>query len=140
MSAVELYEYSRDFDFCPRLANFTKVYVLLKIACVHHGARFLATLPGRTLFYTFRYRLAFFNERRAALEASKCHCMRRMEIPPAIKFMARCPRRKTDDAQLDLLSTEVRKMRGPHVLDLFAFMHLSKNLGNDLALLIFDFV
>lgn len=133
-----LYDYFH--NSCPRLANFTKVYVILKIARVYHGARFLMTPSGRSLFYTFCHRVAFFNEKQEDLRTSPCHCNRGMYVPREMKFMTRCAKRKTDDAQLDLLSTEARKMRGPHILDLVAFMHLSKNLGNDLALLIFDFV
>lgn len=140
LSAVELYDYIH--LSCPRLANFTKIYVMLKIARLHHGARFLNTPSGRRLFYTFRNRVAFFNEKRETLRTSPCHCNRGIKIPRAMKFMQRCPKRKTDEKQLDQLSVEVRRMRGPHALDLVVFMHLSRgvNLGDDLALLIFDFV
>lgn len=137
LSAVELYDFFQ--NSCPRLANFTKVYVMLKIARLYHGARFLGTPSGRKLFYTFRTRVAFFNDKREDLRMSPCHCTCGMYVPRPMKFMPRCPKRKTDDKQIDQLSIEVRRMRGPHALDLFAFMHLSQHLGNDLALLIFDF-
>ena len=142
MNALEFYD--NCYSYCPRLANFTKVYVVLTLARVHHGARFLCTLPGRNLFYTFRSRVAYFYDKREQLRVSSCDCSLGMKLPQALKFMARCPKRgrENDDKQLDLLKPEVRNMRGPHALDLVIFMHLSRsvNLGNDLALCIFDFV
>lgn len=134
--------YERNYLHCPRLANFFKVYILIRFARLHNGSRFHATLEWRKLFYTCRERMIFFYKNRAKIHTSPCHCSVVMKIPCGMSMMVKCRERKNEADQLDELGKELKKMRGPHVLDLLLFMHLSlrAKLGNDLALLIFDFV
>ena len=143
LSAVFDYEYYyNDFDFCPRFANFFKVYIMLYLARIHHGARFLRTLEGRQLFYTFRNKFSLFSTKREFIRENSCSCVRNMHIPLEMRFFSKCKGRKKDDKQLDQLLAFSRRLKGPHILDLSVFIHLCRyvHLGNDLALYIFDFM
>lgn len=143
LNAAESFKTLQYSHFCRRLVNFFKVYVLLTFARQHHGGRFFGTLAWREVFYQYRVRLASFVAQRAAIEASECLCFRRVKVPREMKFMKQCSKRRAwDSKQLDQLEAGLATMRGPHALDLGVFMHLSRraNLGNDLALLVFDFM
>lgn len=142
LSAVVDYEIFYD-NSCTRFANFFKIYIMLSLARIHHGARFLRTLEGRQLFYTFRNKVCFFCTKREFLRENSCSCVRNMRIPLEMKFFSKCAQRKKDDEQrLDQLLTFSTKLKGPHIMDLGVFIHLSRyvHLGNDLALYIFDFM
>lgn len=142
LTAVDNYEYYYNyFDFCLRFANFFKVHIMLSFARVHHGARFVRSLEGRQLFYTFKNKFCFFCTQSHFLRENSCSCFRKMRIPREMKFFSKCERRN-DEQQLDQLLTVSRRFRGPHILDLGVFIHLSRyvHLGNDLALYIFDFM
>lgn len=142
LDAVEAYQ--RQWNFCPRVSNFFKVYVLTTFAQTNKASRFYRTLEWRRVFYTCRERIAFFYKNRAKLETIKCQCANSLwKIPRAVaKHVVPCNQRHNEVEQIEELGRACKRLRGPHSMDLFVFMHLSRRarLGNDLALFIFDFL
>lgn len=142
LNVVESYE--RQWGRCPRLSNFYKVHVLVECCRDNRMLRFWNTATWRKLFYVIRDRVSMFYNNRIKLLTISCTCRERLmpPVPRSMHPMVQCNQRRDEPQRLDALKQAWRRMRGPHCMDLFIFIHLSRraNLGNDLALYIFDFI
>ena len=138
--------YECTFYSCPRITNFFKVDIMLRVMNHASKMRCFKNLQWRNLFYEFRRKLLYFYTSRVEVLTIKCTCWTSSFIPPVFKNKSievePCASRRDEAKKLDKLLIGMESMRGPHVLDTGVFLWLccEKRLSNDLTLYIFDFI